>query len=92
MQTLSHPTVQIVQRGEMMATKSFFEDLIIDDAESSARMEELFREHPVVKTNPNHVPIPTDDPEFLRELYAYMDARKAAREAQDQQTDCDPMP
>jgi len=75
-----------------MATKSFFEDLIIDDAESSARMEELFREHPVVKTNPNHVPIPTDDPEFLRELYAYMDARKAAREAQDQQTDCDPMP
>ena len=75
-----------------MATKSFFEDLIIDDAESSARMEELFREHPVVKIDPNFVPAPTDDPEFLRELYAYMDARKAAREAQDQQTDCDPMP
>ncbi len=44
-------------------------------------MEGLFREHPVVKTDPNHVPIPTDDPEFLRELYAYMDSREKAKES-----------
>ncbi len=66
-----------------MATQSFFEDLIIDDAESSARLEELFREHPVVKTDPNYVPLPLDDPEVLRGIEETLRARKAAREAAD---------
>lgn len=75
-----------------MATESFFEDLIIDDTESSARMEELFREHPVVKIDPDFVPAPDDDPEVLRSIDEALRARREAREAQDQQTDCNPMP
>ncbi len=66
-----------------MATKSFFEDLIIDDAESSARMEELFREHPVVKIDPDFVPAPDDDPEVLRSIDEALRARREAREAKE---------
>jgi len=66
-----------------MATQSFFEDIIIDDAESSARLEELFREHPVVKTDPNYVPLPLDDPEVLRGIEETLRARREAKEAKE---------
>ena len=66
-----------------MATQSFYQDIIIDDAESSARLEELFREHPVAKTDPNFVPAPIDDPEVLRGIEETLRARREAREAKE---------
>lgn len=66
-----------------MALKSFYEDIIIDDAESSARLEELFREHPVVKVDPDFVPAPEDDPEVLRSIDEALRARRKAREAEE---------
>ncbi len=66
-----------------MATESFFEDIVIDTPEALARWEAFIKEHPVVKIDPDFVPAPADDPEFFRELDAYLDARKAAREARE---------
>ncbi len=64
-----------------MATESFYEDIVIDDAEKSARMEELFREHPVAKIVPIFVPASLNDPEVIRSFVEAFRDRKKAEDA-----------